>query len=217
MFGFLLASNIHYPFKALKIATRKDKAQVVDILISAFEPYVAGNSINLVVKQDKHRLQRMRVLMSYLFEKAMLFGSVFLSDNGKACVLVNHSSENKTTLKTIWLDIQLAFKCIGIRRVFKVLKRQKIAKRNYPKENHIKPMILGVMQTHKGKGTAARLMLQVKHHYRDNELPVMLDTVSEYNVGLYQKFGFQVIAKDESLGFPIYFLRLNRNSKNVSV
>ncbi len=199
------------------IATHKDKSQVIDILVSAFEPYVADNSINLVVKQDKHRLRRMHVLMGYLFEQAMLFGFVYISNNGMACVLVNHSDKNKIMLKSIGLDLKLAFGCIGIDRVFKVLKRQRVAKRNYPKENHIKPMILGVMKAHKGKGTAARLMLQVKHHYRDNELPVMLDTVSAYNVRLYEKFGFQVIAKDESLGFPIYFLRLNRNLKNACV
>ena len=40
-------------------------------------------------------------------------------------------------------------------------------------------------------------------------LPVIIDAASENNARLYQKFGFRVIKKEEALGFPIYFLRLN--------
>ncbi len=190
-------------------ASNKDKKLVVDILVSAFVPYKEENSINLVVKQDEKRIQRMQILMGYLFERAMLFGEVFISDNRKACLLITYSHKEKVTLKTILLDIQLAFKCIGIERVYTVLKRQQITKRNYPKEKYIRPMIFGVKKEFKGKGTAARLMLKVKNHFKNNELPVIIDAASQQNVSLYKKFGFKVIKTEKALGFPIYFLRLN--------
>jgi len=190
-------------------ANSKDKEAVIDILTSAFAPLTEENSINLVVKQDDKRIQRMRILMGYLFERAMLFGEIFISDNKKACLLIKYPHKEKVTLKTILLDIQLAVKCIGIERVYSVLKRQQIAKRNYPKEKHIRPMIMGVKKEIAGKGSAARLMIQVKNHHKDNQLPVIIDAASEHNVNLYKKFGFRVTRKEESLGFPIYFLRLN--------
>ncbi len=190
-------------------AKSADKSTVVDILVSAFAPLHEENSINLVVKQDKKRLKRMRVLMGYLFERALLFGEVYLSNNKQACLLINYPHKEKTNLQTIWWDIKLAVQCIGIERIFKVLKRQLMAKRHYPKENHIRPMIAGVKENSKGNGTAARLMLEVMAYHKNNRLPVLIDAASPDNARLYQKLGFRIIKKDELLGFPIYFLRLN--------
>jgi len=190
-------------------ASLEDKKLVVDILISAFEPNTDGSSINLIVGYGQKREKRMRILMGYLFERAILFGEIFISDNEKGCLLIKYPHNEKTTLKTIKLDIQLAVKCIGITNVYKVLKRQQITAQNYPKEKHIRPMIFGVKKEHKGGVTAARLMLSVKNHYKNNTLPVIIDAAAEYNVRLYQKFGFKVTKKENSLGFPIYFLRLN--------
>lgn len=190
-------------------ASFNHKDLVLDILTSAFIPKKENNSINLVVKQDKNRVERMHILMGYLFDRAMLFGEVFISDNKKACLLLNYPHKEKVTFKTIQLDLQLTVQCIGIERVFKVLKRQRVARRNYPKEKHIKPMILGVKKEINGRGSAARLIIEVKKHYADNQLPVVIDAASENNVKLYKKFGFRVVNKEEALGFPIYYLRLN--------
>jgi len=43
----------------------------------------------------------------------------------------------------------------------------------------------------------------------NNSLPVIVDAASLQNAQLYQKFGFKLIKEELSLGFPIYFLRLN--------
>jgi len=190
-------------------ASIKDKQLIEDILISAFEPSMDDSSINLIVGNGDKRVKKMRILMGYLFERAMLFGEVFIADNKKGCLLIKYSHKEKVTLKTIKLDLNLAFKCIGITNVYKVLKRQQIAKQNYPKEKNIRPVIFGVDKEFKGGVTAARLMLSVKNHYKNNTLPVIIDAAAEYNVNLYQKFGFKITKKEDSLGFPIYFLRLN--------
>ena len=193
----------------MRKASITDKKLVSEILVSAFVTLKENNSINLIVKQDGKRIERMQILMEYLFERAICFGEVFISDNDKACILLKFPHKEKVTLKTILLDVKLAYKCIGIERVFKILKRQLIANQNYPKENHIRPMIMGVKKEYIGKGTAARLMIEVKNKFKNNTLPVIIDAASEHNAQLYQKFGFRIVKKDESLGFPIYFLRLN--------
>lgn len=193
----------------MRKATIIDKQLVSEILLSAFLPLKESNSINLVVKQDEKRIERMQILMEYLFEKAFCFGEVFISKNNKACILLKYTDKEKPTLKTILLNIKLVHKCIGVGRVFEVLKRQRLVNKNYPKEKHIRPIIMGVKKECKGNGTAARLMIKVKNKFKNNQLPIIIDTASENNAQLYQKLEFKIIKKDESLGFPIYFLRLN--------
>lgn len=193
----------------MRKATITDKQLVSDILVSAFSSLTDDSSIKLVVKQDEKRIERLQILMEYLFETAISFGEVFISDNNKACILLKFPHTEKVTLKTIRLDLKLAFKCIGIERVFAVLKRERIAKKNYPKEPHIRPMIMGVKKDFDGKGTAARLMMEVRNKFKNTELPVIIDAASENNARLYQKFGFRLIKQEDALGFPIYFLRLN--------
>ncbi|SDW17853.1 Acetyltransferase (GNAT) domain-containing protein [Lutibacter oricola] len=193
----------------MRIANYTDKNLVAEILVSAFLPLKGENSINLVVKQDEKRVERMKILMEYLFEKAFNFGEIYISNNDQACILLSFPYTEKTTLKTICLDFKLANKCIGFNRVFKVLKRQQKVKHNYPKGKYIIPLIMGVTNECKGNGTAARLMLEVKNYHKKNKLPVIVDAASKKNVKLYQKFGFKVFKEDKSLGFPICFLRLN--------
>ncbi len=179
----------------MRKATIEDKKLVSEILVSAFLPLQESNSINFVVKQDQYCKKRMSILMEYLFERAILFGEVYLSDNNNACVLLKFSDSEKTTLKTLKMDVNLALKCIGLTRVYKVFKRQRLAKKNYPKEKHIRPVLVGVKTDCKGNGTAARLILEVKNKFKNNALPVILDTTSENHVKLYQKLGFKIIKK----------------------
>ncbi len=190
-------------------ATRSDKALVVEILVSAFENYLDENQINLVVKQDEKRLQRMQILMEYLFEQAISFGEVYLSDNKKAAFLLKYPQKEKLTWNMLVLNVKLAFGCIGITRVIPVLKRQHLAKKHYPKEPHIQPIIFGVKDEVKGMGVGPRMMFEVREHFKDNTLPAIIDTVAASNVKLYQRFGFKVIDEVDTFGFPIYFLRLD--------
>ena len=151
----------------------------------------------------------MYVLMDYLFEMAILFGDIYISDNEKACLLLKYPHREKVTLKTIILDIKLSFKCIGIERVFSVLKRQHITNKNAPKENYIKPMIMGAKNEAIGKGTAARLIIELKKDFKNTKLPIIINAASIKNVQLYQKFGFKLSKTENNLGFPVYYLRMN--------
>ena len=189
---------------------KEHKKLVVKILVSAFKDLEEDNSINYIVGNGEDRIPRMEALMGYLFEKSLLFGEIHISKNKNSCLLVAFSEKEKVNLKTILLDLELAFKCIKIQNVFKILKRQKTVKQFYPKDQaYIKPVIMGSLKDAYGSGSAARMVLQVMKGYTDNKKPVIVDTVSEYNIKLYQKFGFRIINKEESLGFPMTLLRIN--------
>lgn len=191
-------------------ALKKDRNEVVDILVEAFEPLKDKNSINLVLKPGGDRTMRMRVLMEYLFDKAMRTGEVFLSDNRASCLLITYAHKDKFSLSKLFSTLRLVFKCIGIRRIGAVLKRQSIVQRNYPDGEYIRPMIFAVRNEYKGTVTAAKLIMQVFKDYQSNRLPVIVDTASEDLVKLYQKFGLKIFNTEEELGFPIYMLRMNK-------
>jgi hypothetical protein len=61
-------------------AKYSDKTLVVDILTQAFE---SNKSVNYVVKQDKKRQSRIRILMEYSFEVCWEFGEIYLADDKK--------------------------------------------------------------------------------------------------------------------------------------
>ena len=190
-------------------ARHSDRALVVDILVEAFDSLTEDNSINLIARRDKKRGKRMQWIMGYLFDKAMRTGEVFLSDNLASCLLIVYEDKSVLSWASVRSDMLLVVHCIGIKRLFSVIKRQKIVKRNYPKTNHIRPLIYGVKNEYKGTVTAAKLIMQVFNDFESNTLPVIVDTASKEHVKLYQKFGLQVFNTEEELGFPIYLLRMN--------
>ena len=188
---------------------KEHKELVVNILVSAFKDLKEDNSINFIVGYGNNRIEKLKHLMGYLFELSILFGEVYISSNKKSCLLVAHSSKEKVTLKTILLDIQLFIKVIGFKKLFKVLKRQKLVKQFYPKnEDYIKPVIMGSVKEAYGNGSAARLVLTVMHKYKENKKPVIVDTTALYNVKLYQKFGFRILNEEKAMGY-LTLLRLN--------
>ncbi|CAL2104234.1 GNAT family N-acetyltransferase [Tenacibaculum sp. 190130A14a] len=188
-------------------ASIKHKELVTDILYSAFVGITIPNSINFVVKQDKHRNKRLRFLMEYLFLKALDFGEVYISNNQNACILLHYPHKEKTTLKTIGRDCKLAFKTIGLIRVYKVLKREYQLKKHHVKEAHIHPLIMGVKKDYQGKGSGVRLIYEVLNEHSTNKLPCILETTTKSNLKLYKKFGFYIFNETTDLGYPLYFLR----------
>jgi len=188
---------------------KSHKKLVVEILVSAFIDLKEDNSINFIVGFDANRIKKMEVLMGFLFERSILFGEVYITENKKSCLLVSHSKKERVSLKTIFLEIELLFKVIGFKKVFKVLKRQRVVKQYYPtEEDYIKPVIMGSLKEAYGSGSAARLVIAIMNKYKKNKKPVIVDTTASYNIRLYQKFGFRIINKEKPMGY-MTLLRLN--------
>ena len=148
-------------------ADPKHKQLVVSILVSAFRDVDGGNSINYLVGTGKKRIKRLEYLMGYLFDWSILFGEIYITNNKKSCLLLTFSEREKVNLKSIFLDLKVLFKSIGIHNSFELYKRQKLIKQHYPKsENYIKPVIMGTFQDGFGSGSAARLVISVMNKYK---------------------------------------------------
>ncbi len=193
----------------MKKANYSDKAIIVSILHSAFEPIREANSINFIVKQDKKRSQRIKLLMEYLFEDCFRFGEVLISNNKEACILLKYPHTQKPTFKNLYWQLKLATGCIGLLNVPKVLKRQAILKKHHIKSPYIHPVIMGARNEINGLGIGVRLIIQLIDKYSKNELPVIIETTTDQNLRIYKRFGFNVFKKIQTKDFPLYFLRMN--------
>lgn len=189
----------------MKKASLSDKRIVIDILHTAFVTETFPNSINFVVKQDKKRSKRMYYLMEYQCEMALRFGAVFLSDDHKGCVLFLDSEKKKTSLRTIVLDIKLAFICTGLKHAIHVIKREKILKQHHPKVPFLHLWIMGTTPKSQGSGVGTKLLNEVLAYY-GNVKPIYLETTTENNRNFYKKMGFEIFDETSMLGYPLYFL-----------
>ena len=191
-------------------ATLADRDLVINILHSAFEPIMDDNSINFIVKQDAKRSERVKYLMEFLVDDCYDFGEILLSDKKNACILLKYPHKAKTTFAVLWRHVKLAFKSVGLSNVPKVLRRQAAIKKHHIKGEYIHPVIMGATSEVRGFGFGARLIKQLfEDRDEKNHLPVIIETTTDENLRMYQRFGFKLIKEVQTKNFPLYFLRLN--------
>jgi len=179
-----------------------DQATVVNILTTAFADNL---SVNYIVSQD-NKSEKIKALMNYSFEQCMLFGNVYLSNDRKACALILYPQHKKTTLKSIWLDIQLILKSIGFSKAKQALKRESQIKKIQPKVNMAYLWFIGVVPENQQSGIGSKLLKEVITEAERNELPVFLETSTLKNLPWYERFGFKVYDKLD-LTYTLYFLK----------
>ncbi|WP_333663766.1 GNAT family N-acetyltransferase [Chishuiella changwenlii] len=187
----------------MKIATIKDRDKIVDILFKSFVDVRIPNSINFIVGLNNDRDKRLRALMEYQFDRTILEGKAIISDDDKGVILFLES--NTFSFKKIILDFKLLFKCIGIRNVFNVLKREKILKNNHPNQKFIHLWLMAVNPEFQGQGNGSKLLQETLKYYK-NEL-IYLETTTQENLSFYTKNKFTIFKENFNLDYPLYFLK----------
>lgn len=181
-------------------AVKADKNEVIDILYASFEN---NQSVNYIVKQDRHKARRLRYLMEYSFDICNLSGDIYLSDDRKACALLSYPNRKaKFSLAATLLDIKLILKTIGFGGIQKALNREKTIKANYPTQDFTYLWFIGVRPSEQGKGTGSKLLTEILASSQS----VYLETSTLANLPWYEKFGFQIF-KDLDFGYKLYMLR----------
>lgn len=187
----------------MRSAELKDKGLVVAILSKSFD---TNRSVNYVVKQDAHRQARIRSLMEYSFNVCLRFGEIWISDDNLACALLLFPERKKTTVSSILWDASLAIRAIGLTRVFDVLKRESLIKRNHPGSPFIYLWFIGVDPRSQKRGIGSNLLNEVIGVNAKKERPIYLETSVITNLSWYKKFGFEVYHKIH-LNYDLYLLR----------
>lgn len=184
-------------------ATKHDKALIVDILTKAFD---ANQSVNHVVKQDEKRIERIKVLMDYSFEICSRFGDIYLSDDKSACALLLYPEKQTTNFHTILLDLKLMLKCIGLKKVIKVLNRNSQIKSHYPKQPLAYLWFIGVNTQQQGKGIGSMFLKDILSITDSQNKPMYLETSMLQNLPFYKKLGFKIY-HELNFGHQLYLLK----------
>jgi len=187
----------------MKSALYSDKNLIVEILTASFDE---NQSVNYIVKQDQKRTKRIRELMDYSFEICYNYGEVFLSDDNNACALVLYPDKKKTTLKSIWLDIRLILKSIGIGNIQKALSRETKIKQKQLKDKMYYLWFIGVRPEVQSTGVGTKLLNEIISHSKKKNRPIGLETSTVKNLPWYEKFGFEQYDQ-LNLGYTLYFLK----------
>jgi ribosomal protein S18 acetylase RimI-like enzyme len=187
----------------MRRATFADKQLIIEILAPAF---ATNKSVNYIVKQDEHRVERIRGLMDYSFNMCNEFGEVWISADNLACALVIFNDKQRTSLRSLWWDLRLAISVIGLSRVNAIMRREKLIKSNHPKEPIAYLLFLGVDTRHQGSGAGSALLREIINRYDGMNRPVYLETSMERNLPFYRKQGFEIFSEIQ-LSYRLYLLR----------
>jgi ribosomal protein S18 acetylase RimI-like enzyme len=187
----------------MRQATTQDKHTIIDILCSSFAD---NKSVNYVIPNGPFQEKRLRELMEYSFAYCQLFGQVLISEDGKACALVMFPDRKKTTLRSILLDINLAIRAIGFRRLSRAMKREAAIKRQHPNSKIIYLWFIGVRPEAQNRGIGSALLHSVIEKNEISGRPMYLETSCEQNIPFYKKFGFKIY-NELDFGYKLYCLK----------
>jgi len=182
------------------------KSEVIDILFESF--YTNPASIE-VVKQDKRKDKRFRLLLEYSYYISRTFGKVYLSEDGNSCVLIVDSDKKRVTAKLVWWYFRLAISVIGLFRAKKILKRLKILNASRPNTSHVYVWYIGVRVIEQNKGLGSKLMERVLKENSDRV--ICLETTKEENFSFYEKLGFKRAGRIAGLDYPFTLYRMNED------
>lgn len=187
----------------MRTVTYTEKPLIMDILSRSFDN---NQSVNYIIRQGAKRHERINALMAYSFDVCYLFGEIFLSDDNRGCALLLYPEKKKTTLKSVKLDIQLVFNCIGLQNIGKAFKREVTIKKTQRKERKCYLWFIGVHPNYQNRGTGGGLMSEIIEHSKGEGLPLYLETSTRSNLPFYEKYGFKIY-NELDLSYKLFFLK----------
>lgn len=170
-------------------AGKKDRSVIVDILTKAYDH---NETINETILQGSIRSYRLRKLMEFSIFVCTEFGKVYLSDNKQSVALVLFPDLRRTTIKTIWWDIQFLFTISGFSRSLKALSREKAVSKTHPAGKIYHLWYLGTNPSEAGKGFGGDLIKELIVDAQSNNRTLCVESRIEENTKWYKKFGFSV-------------------------
>lgn len=188
--------------------TPEQKEKIITILTHSFDQ---NKSTNFVVKQDNKRGKRLRFLIEYSLFNAEKSGFVLLNDTEDTCCLILDSEKKKPFFQALIWDVKLVVKCIGIGRVFKVLKREGAIKKQHPSKPFYHLWYIGVNPELQGHGLGSKMLQKAIQQAKSNNKAIYLETSNPRNFRFYEKHGFEHYFTLKELGYELRFFRINEN------
>ncbi|RAJ26056.1 GNAT family N-acetyltransferase [Pedobacter cryoconitis] len=187
-------------------AESKDKTIVVDILTKSFNE---NRSFNSIIKQDKHRVNRIRKVFEYYFDTCSRYGSVYLSEDKNACAVISFPDQKKVTFRSVLMDIGLLF-VLGLKSVKLGFSREAKIRAVHPDSAFYYLLFIGVNPDFQQQGIGRKLLEELVADSEVLKRPVYLETYLEKNIELYKKAGFKIY-NELDFGFPVFCMKREFN------
>lgn len=156
-------------------AEKADEPWVIELLCASFDQ---NPGVNEVVNPSTNRLKNIRRLITYAVKQCNRYGQIWLSDDKFGCVLILYPFLKKPSLLNVWADARLAITAIGLKRVKRVLKRERLIREKQVKGEVGYVWFIGVHPSAQGKGTGGQLLKEVTEHIHRQQLFIILETNS---------------------------------------
>jgi len=178
-------------------AKKDDIPKLTAILTKSFED---NKSANFAVK-NKKSLPR---LFKYSIAKGFLCGDVWLNDDKTACAVLL-DPKKKSGLQSALLDLTLIFGVVGLSRIMKVRRKEKITEQTLPQDtDYIHLWFLGVEPKVQGNGKGTLFLQELTEFYKSSKEAMCLETSTLVNIPFYEKQGFSRYAT-KYFGFEFFF------------
>ena len=169
----------------IRSATPADKAAIIQILSSSF---TGNQSVKFITGTGTGANRKIAALMDYAFEVCSLFGEVLITVDQQACALLLYPNQKKTNLKSVLLDLKLVLNCIGLNRVFKVIRREAALKAQQPKGPKAYLWFIGVSPENQHNGIGSALLSEVIAYCEKQGRFMVLETSTLKNIPWYKNF-----------------------------
>lgn len=187
----------------MKKITYEDKPVVIKILTESFK---TDPHINWLLEKSKN-LNKIKILMDYVFEESFEKGEIYLSDDKTAAALWNFEKGEKISFSYIIRNLSFLLR-IGISATVRILKMDKLVHSHYPHEGKYSQLyLIGVLPESRGKGLASELMNPMIARFNNKSIPVYLETGNPRNVEIYKRKGFEIFNKIHTGGFTLFLMR----------
>lgn len=189
-------------------ALPRDKERMVNILARAFDENL---SVNHLVLQDGKRTLRIRRLMEYAIEECTDFGRVLISVDRTACALVLFPDKKRLTFRSLWRDLRLVFKVMGLGNLSKVMKKENLVKMMHQAIGGDGKLyylwFIGVHPNFQGRGAGGRLLAEILEDSVSMNRLCVLETSTEKNLPFYERAGL-VRYQTLDVGYPLFCYKM---------
>jgi hypothetical protein len=172
----------------MRKAVLSDKSEFLRIIS---ESYRSNPSVLWVLKKDRKIESRLSVLAEYCWKEGLLQEGIYFSKNGDGIAIFYPLHEKKSGIKSLFWQLRLVIRAIGISRIGTVLRRDSYIAKNRSAHKCIYFWMYAVDPKSRD-GIAAREIRDFAFQMADEQrLPILAETSVPQNKKVYEHFGFQ--------------------------
>ncbi len=173
----------------IRLATHADRDRAVQVLADSFD---SNPAVNDTVVADKHRAQRMKALMEYLFDTGFRRNGVYVTDDLLGAIVMYDPVSHPENFSDTLLQLKLVHRCIGWTRLKHASAKRKKMDTFRPLTPHLYLKMIGIDPAAQGKGIGSKLISFIQELSVETSKPVYLETSLRRNVDMYLRKGFTV-------------------------